>query len=101
MSALPPKNRDWLKFSALAALALGVLCLVASGLTGWWAIDRSVQIVESLPPPPEGPPDAGAYGFLFAYAVLFLGGLTGLLLLILSGILALVRRVRQRRLAEG
>lgn len=101
MSALPPMNRDWLKITALAALALGLLCLVTSGVIGWWAIDRSIEVVESLPPPPEGPPDAGAYGFLFAYAVLFVGGLTGLLLLILSGTLALVRRSRLKRLAEG
>lgn len=91
------KKQDLLKTVILVALVVGMLCLIFGGGTGAWVLQNSVEIAESLPPPPEGPPDAGAYGMLFGLALIFLGGGTGLVILILAGALAVARAIRRRR----
>ncbi len=94
------KRSDALKTISLALLVIGLLCILFGGGSGVWLLQNSIEIAESLPPPPEGPPDAGAYGMLFGYVLLLFGVGIGLTILLAAGILALVRGYRRRQEAH-
>lgn len=90
------KQANLLKTLALVALGVGIACLVLGGLAGYWMVSEAVELADSLPPPPEGPPDAGAYGMLAGLLTLIITAVVSLTLFVIAGILALIRRQRRR-----
>jgi hypothetical protein len=82
---------------ALILLIVGIIFILCGGLTGGYLIWSTNRFVDTLPPPPEGPPDAGVYSYLLAYLVLLICIPSGLLQLLIAGIMVFVQRRREAR----
>lgn len=89
------KEVDFVRMIILILAVAGLVIGLCSALGGSWLIIMDRQYAQSLPPYPEGPPDAGVYGTLLGWLVLIFGLPLGGFLLLVGALIWLWSRRRR------